>query len=535
MAENMLERFKHPAAILILITVVAIYAPLWNSDVFYLFDHQYIESASKVVQGDTPFTRVFSQAYYPDFYYRPVTALSYIVDYFAGSGNIATFHITNILLHGFVCVGLFYLLCMLGIIVEVSFWCTLIFALHPIHMNAVGWIAGRADLLAGFFAMISLLLFISYLRTKKIYILIIATLPILFSLLAKEQMILLPAIMFLYLGVRLKFKQNFHILLWGAIVLSIPLFLYSVLRVFGITSEGAPPISLWNGFRNVHEIPETIARFFVPIQQYTLPVADYVQVLTGCSFLIILPLLGFFLYKKNHVITFFIALIWFFTFFLPGIFAAPMVFGELRYFDCRSYVPLMGFIFPLATMFELFYDKIRQFASPIALTVVGGLAVLMIFQGMQYEKGEHFWHSVIEATPTQCAGYQGLLQYNVNTGRMQQADTTAKYIVQHFTVTDTIINSITDVYYKKEAFRSAAALFNDLQQSLQNEKFFDAMMLSFILSGNFGQLHFYTDSPFFDKTRLLKAVDTFGNQLRMNKKTSLYQQLFIGRRIVSEL
>lgn len=100
-------------------------------------------------------------------YYRPTQGLSLLLDSLMWGTQAAGFHLTNILLH-VVNVLLVYVLASkvtTGPRREiVAFWAALLFAVHPIHAEAVDWIAGRTDLLATFFSLIS---FIAYLRFRE--------------------------------------------------------------------------------------------------------------------------------------------------------------------------------------------------------------------------------------------------------------------------------------------------------------------------------------------------------------------------------
>ena len=81
-------------------------------------------------------------------YYRPVTTLSYLLDYSIWGLRPFGYHLTNILLHAagtaLVVLMLLRLDCGLG----ASALAALLFAIHPIHTESVAWIAGRTDLLA---------------------------------------------------------------------------------------------------------------------------------------------------------------------------------------------------------------------------------------------------------------------------------------------------------------------------------------------------------------------------------------------------
>jgi hypothetical protein len=92
--------------------------------------------------------------------YRPITAASYALDWTLGGGQASFFHWTNVLLHVGVTGLLMALMLSLGIpppgIVIGGAW----FAAHPVHVEAVANLAGRAELLAALFGVLAIVLFV---------------------------------------------------------------------------------------------------------------------------------------------------------------------------------------------------------------------------------------------------------------------------------------------------------------------------------------------------------------------------------------
>jgi len=79
--------------------------------------------------------------------YRPVTTLSYAVDWTLSGGNTTWMHLVNALLHA-VAVLLFALVMARWLPGVASAAAALLFAWHPVHVEAVANLVGRAELLA---------------------------------------------------------------------------------------------------------------------------------------------------------------------------------------------------------------------------------------------------------------------------------------------------------------------------------------------------------------------------------------------------
>ena len=69
------------------------------------------------------------------------------------------FHLTNILLHAAAALSVFIFVFYVSDNIGASFLTGLLFAVHPIHTEAVAYIAGRADSLYSIFFLLSFIFF----------------------------------------------------------------------------------------------------------------------------------------------------------------------------------------------------------------------------------------------------------------------------------------------------------------------------------------------------------------------------------------
>ncbi len=90
--------------------------------------------------------------------YRPVWTLSYALDYSLGGLNPAAYHAHSVLLHSLNS-GLVYILALaVGLASLPALLAALLFAVHPIHVEAVTWTSGRNEVLLTLFFLIAVLL-----------------------------------------------------------------------------------------------------------------------------------------------------------------------------------------------------------------------------------------------------------------------------------------------------------------------------------------------------------------------------------------
>jgi tetratricopeptide (TPR) repeat protein len=96
-------------------------------------------------------------------YYRPLLYLTFILDNYLWGLQASFMHLENILLHAVNAVLVFLVSVRLFSFFKITspfpaIFAALLFALHPVNTEAVNWISGRTDVLAGTFLLLSLYL-----------------------------------------------------------------------------------------------------------------------------------------------------------------------------------------------------------------------------------------------------------------------------------------------------------------------------------------------------------------------------------------
>ncbi|CAG5957608.1 unnamed protein product [Menidia menidia] len=88
--------------------------------------------------------------------YRPLTVLTFRLNYLFSELSAVTYHLLNVVLHAVVCV-LYLRVCRLFLDKTSSLVAALLFAVHPIHTEAVTGVVGRAELLSSIFLLAAFL------------------------------------------------------------------------------------------------------------------------------------------------------------------------------------------------------------------------------------------------------------------------------------------------------------------------------------------------------------------------------------------
>ncbi|XP_033325456.2 protein O-mannosyl-transferase TMTC4 isoform X1 [Megalopta genalis] len=104
--------------------------------------------------------------------YRPLTILTFRLHFWFRNGLVAQdYHLINIILHTIVCILLLavFLVILGSKEMTTAFYATALFAVHPVHAEAVSGIVGRAELLCALFMWLSILLYYHSINASRLF------------------------------------------------------------------------------------------------------------------------------------------------------------------------------------------------------------------------------------------------------------------------------------------------------------------------------------------------------------------------------
>jgi protein O-mannosyl-transferase len=189
---------KYRIALLILV-VLGLYYPAIHGPINPIDDIYILEAFG--VNGKITLKEILFPG--GGFYFRPLINLSYYLDNLFWDLDPSFMHLENILLHGVNTLLIYLITRRLAIHLKFApsllpLASALIFAVHPINVEAVAWIAGRTDPMAALFTLLSTLYLVKYLDEQRQSYIYISVAFLLFGVLAKEVAILfLPIALFL--------------------------------------------------------------------------------------------------------------------------------------------------------------------------------------------------------------------------------------------------------------------------------------------------------------------------------------------------
>jgi len=191
-------RYDVLICLFIVISTLTVYWQVRGYDFVNFDDELYVTDNSHVKEGLTynNFIWAFSLTD-KDTYWQPLTWLSHMLDCQLYGLNPGMHHSTNLILHIANSILLFLvLLRMTGELWKSGLVATL-FALHPINVESVAWIAERKNVLSTFFWMLTLLTYVYY-SEKPNHIRYLTTLLIFATgLMAKPFLVTLPFVLLL--------------------------------------------------------------------------------------------------------------------------------------------------------------------------------------------------------------------------------------------------------------------------------------------------------------------------------------------------
>jgi tetratricopeptide (TPR) repeat protein len=302
-------------------------------------------------------------------YYRPLMHVIYMFTYFVSGLKPWGFHLVNVLLHAGN--SLLVFLAMSKLLgrsasslpppfvekgmegsLPVPFAAALLFAVHPIHTEAVSWVAGLPDLSFTFFYLLSFSLYISSAAEKQIHKwrYVLSILSFSFAVLCKEPALTLPAVLLIY---DYAFKKDnvfsFHFRRYA------PYFavgaVYLILR-FHVLSGFAPEkrhqyLSTYQYIINVLPLfSQYLEKLVFPFNLNAFYVFHPVSSLFDAKCIVALVIMAGFVFfvfmswKKNRLVFFSLLLI--IVPLLPALYIPAL--GENTFAERYLYLPSFGFV-----------------------------------------------------------------------------------------------------------------------------------------------------------------------------------------------
>ena len=191
------KRFNLLVCLALMLTVAALYAPVAGFQFLSYDDRQYLLENANVNSGLSLRNLYWAFTSFYQANWHPLTWLSHMVDVQLFGLNPAGHHLVSVVLH---CANSILLFLFLRQATGASWRSAVVaalFALHPLHVESVAWVAERKDVLAACFGLAALLAYVRYGRKPSFKLYLPVAGLFLLGLLAKPMLVTLPFLLLL--------------------------------------------------------------------------------------------------------------------------------------------------------------------------------------------------------------------------------------------------------------------------------------------------------------------------------------------------
>ena len=191
------HRLQFVVSLFLLMATITVFWQVRDHDFVSYDDNLYVTQNPHVQSGLTEDSIIWAFTSGHASNWHPLTWLSHMLDYELFGLDPKGHHLTNLLLHGANTVLLFLVLSwMTGALWEPAVVAAL-FALHPLHVESVAWVAERKDLLSTFFWIITMFAYVRYVRNPGHRSYLSLVLVFALGLMAKPMLVTLPLVLLL--------------------------------------------------------------------------------------------------------------------------------------------------------------------------------------------------------------------------------------------------------------------------------------------------------------------------------------------------
>src|SRR6187402_313784 len=386
----------------ILILTAIVYLPTLNAgfvnwdDPDYIYNNYVIKDLSHV----TDFFTVPIQGNY-----HPLTMLSLALNYAVSGYDAWSYHLLNLVLHLVNCLLVYRLALLLSRNNSlIAFVTSLLFGIHPMHVESVAWVSERKDVLYTLFFLLGHITFTKFIDTGKKKEYWMTLLFLVLSLLSKPAAVIFPVSLFCIDILRnraLSFK-----LIAEKIPFFIPALLMGLLTINAQKEIGATGEDYFGLASNIlfgfYGIMVYFLKLILPIGQsafYPFPplneklaVVYYVAPL----FTLLLALITYFSWKKHKAIIFGV------SFYIINLLLVLQVFsvGSAIIAERYTYVPYIGIFYIAGYLLNILVKENIKKGYQVAIPVGLIFSVLSYLQVQNWKDGASLWDNVINNQPS---------------------------------------------------------------------------------------------------------------------------------------
>jgi protein O-mannosyl-transferase len=392
-------------------------------------DRTYVYGNPVVTGGITWSSTVWAFTHAHARNWHPLTTLSHMLDCQLFGLNPAGHHAVNLMLHTASALLLFFLLRKLTHKFWGSLFIAALFAIHPLRVESVAWIAERKDVLSGLFFMPTLHAYVRYVEKPSTarYV----TMSILFALglMSKPMLVTVPFVLLLLDYWPLERSKKSEVRIKKLVVEKIPLLLLSVASCAATIWAQSGAAGAMDPLPLASRLGNALVSYVIYLRQMFWPVDlavfypyrsyDLWQVVLAIVLLIAISVLAF-LWRGTRPY-FFVGWFWFLGMLVPviGIFQI----GLQGHADRYTYLPQIGLY--LLVTWSVAEMSILRAHRAVSFGLSGIVIVLLTtcawVQASHWKNSETLWRQALAVTSKNDVAHNNLGLAYEQAGRVDDA------------------------------------------------------------------------------------------------------------------
>src|SRR5690349_11444493 len=371
--------------------------------------------------------------------WHPLTLISHMIDCQLFGLKPGGHHFTNVLLHTIAVLLLFAFLRKTTARFWSSAFVAALFAIHPLRVESVAWIAERKDVLSGVFFFLTLISYADYVITPSLRNYIVVAIAFALGLMSKPMLVTTPAVLLLLdywplnrghtsaaSGQKAESKRA-----WKALIVEkLPLFAMSAAAsIVAIALQVHSPIGqlplLWRlenalvtSVTYIWQIfwPANLAVFY-PYPDGTLA---FWQIGLASVVLIAITMIAVVFRKTRPYLL--VGWLWYLIMLLPVI--GIIEVGLQGHADRYTYLPHIGLYIALAWLIadlSISLPARRQILATVSVLIVTALSVVAWKQTTYWRNTESLWTHTLAVTTDNDVALNNLGNYYMEQGRLDDA------------------------------------------------------------------------------------------------------------------
>lgn len=387
------------ALCLVALTTFFVFLPNINNDFLKCWDDHIYVVDNVLIQDLTlsNLQSIFST--YTLGNYHPLTLLLYAVEYSCFQMEPSGYHVVSIVLHVINCLLVCWLIYLMSGSLGVALVTGLLFAIHPLRVESVAWIADQKDLLCAFFFFITLILYLLFRAKKSYWYYWLGLFTLVLSIFSKAVAITLPVLLVVvdYFKGR-KFDRTFFLE-------KIPYFLVAFgSGVLAIVARQSYQYQLQETaftffekvFMNIHRLVfYYLVRIFAPIRLVSLKPYVTGHVALPISALVLLIAIVFFIiFSLKHTKKIFMGSAFFFITLSPALFVVVLGYSADRF----TYLSSIGIIYIIAEGFVWLYHQKNKYQRLVKSSLLVALFVVACLCTLATVRLGKIWQNCVSLT-----------------------------------------------------------------------------------------------------------------------------------------